>query len=646
MIIDWQRMNDFTDPFGGKIFRNKVMDSAANDWKSRLPDIYELSNTIAADPAMAAQFGYSEYAEFVKKPPVLEPLQEFIGELVLADWVDGVRQTLGEIVQVVGIVSDLFEDLDMIFSSKRSSVLEALDVIGGVIKSDMFQMGLDAIGAIPIVGWIIKAVYEIAKVVATFVINEIDERDSLSRKEMAKMLTIPISATQLSPESNDFAAKAFFKAISDSRSQDIILPSYRMAAKDHNMGFEAEGVYVNEGDDMAVGWVVRGAQLTGGLGFVPGTSNITRSLFFTSGVSSAPDSCVIGCDTRGMRDLGTILPTAQNLCTGWWSQVNKPGPSMFSVEPLAAINDWENYIEQMFALAENVMKGWTCAPTGFPFQDKFTCYEELACGKDPQKINKVYKGMGDCTYGRRGRPLNIPKDFGRGSEAVLYGYLCQLYFGISEPFNKKRGGLEQLPRVGNQHYLNDLGSKRYRADALDMSKSVPVAALNDLYENQKATMKSLQCMYVAGDEGNRGRFPAFKKSNLRSMWVESVTEVFSSGAWRQISFQDIPDGEVKNAFYQKAKQAGIKDVKNYNRPCAPGEPPGQCGFRGGRAQVAAGTYMRKDPALPKKPGINGAVLNAELIRMGGKKKKSKGGNLALLLGAGALAYIFMKGRSS
>jgi hypothetical protein len=245
---------------------------------------------------------------------------------------------------------------------------------------------------------------------------------------------------------------------------------------------------------------------------------------------------------------------------------------MYTVQPRKWKNEWSNYVEHMYALIETVLMGWTCAPTGKPFTDRFECRSpELTCGGGRTKTKK---GMGDCNYANRNKTdLRIPSDFGRGAHTSAYGYLCQLFFGIQDPFKQSKGGLDQLPRVGSQSYSNDLGSKFYRADALNMDKSVPVSALEDLYNRQKASLKSLNCMYVAGDSQNRGRFPAFNDSTLRSLWEQSVTDVFSSGSWKRVIFQDMPDGEAKNAFYQYAKSKGISDVENYNRPCLPGEDP-------------------------------------------------------------------------
>jgi len=655
MIIDWSRINDYDDPFGGKIFRGEVMNNPAQDWRSRLPDIAKLEESAAADPALAAQFGGDFGPAFdLANVNNMAPLEQFIGELAMADWVDGTRQTLGGLARTTGILSSKLGDIDVIFKSDRAEILKAFDVADMVLDSKVFKLAIDAIGAIPVVGWVIRVVYEISKAVASIVIASKDAKDAAARREIARSLSIPMGSMDFDPDVNDATAKAFFKMILDDRAQDIIRPSYKMPSNAANMGFLAEGVYQEAGDDMASGWIVHGSHGTGGLGYVPGTSSMTRAMFFPAGVAYTPNSCGVGAAGGRIRDLATLYPTAQNLATSWWSQANAPGPTMYTVRPLTAKSEWENYIEQMFALVENVLKGWTAAPSGKKFTNKFKClYPELVCRGSRKLEYKNKEGMGACNYGRRGDTLTIPKDFGRSAHTGFYAYLCQLFFGIQRPFDTKKGGLEQLPLIGNQHYVNDLGSKFYRASALDISQSSPVSSLDTLYANQRGALKSLQCMYVAGDAQNRSRFPAFYDANLRQLWEKSVTDVFSSGAWKRVVFQDMPEGEAKDAFYQNAKNNGIDDVENYNRPCAPGEPRSSgCGVQGAHQMISAGSQIPEDPSLPKKPGINGAVVDdlilIEGISVGGGKKKSKkrsSSNLPLLLAAGAIGYIFLKGRN-
>jgi hypothetical protein len=610
-----------------------------------------LQESVLVDPSMAIQLR-PEFADAFEMGTgdnqAMLAIQQFIGELAIADWVEGTRQTIGEIAQVAGVLSSGFNQIDTIFDQKTSDVMKGFDIAGMVLDSEVFNMAMNAIGAIPIVGWIVKIVYEIARSIAGFVEAAKNEDAAAARRAFAKGLSIPIGATNFDPKANDLMAMVFFRCIAGYQSNtpdQLLRPSYRMDMNAPNMGFNAYGVKRKDGDDMATGWIVAADEAVG-MGFVPGSSSITRSLFFPAGISTAPNTCGIGCGGGAMRDMGTLYPTAQNLCTTWWSQINKPGPAMYTVQPRKWKNEWSNYVEHMYALIETVLMGWTCAPTGKPFTDRFKCYSpELTCGGGRKKRQE---GMGSCDHDNRGKELRIPSDFGRSSHTAAYGYLCQLFFGIQDPFKQSKGGLDQLPRVGSQSYSNDLGSKFYRADALNMDKSVPVAALENLYIRQKASLKSLNCMYVNGEDNGRDQFAAFHDSSLRNQWRQSVTDVFSSGSWRRVVFQDMPDGPAKNDFYQYAKSKGISDVENYNRPCLPGEDPrsSNCGPPKVSQMLSAGSQIPTDPSLPAPP-MNTAVVKAELIRdIGGtgSRRGKKSSNLPLLLGAGAVAFLLLKGR--
>jgi len=654
MIIDWQKITDSSFPFGPDMFRGEIENSPDQTFTSLIPDVRELQEISLADPALAAQMGSSDFtSEFNGAfssglENKLKPMMNYIGELAMSDTIRGTRQTLGQMVQTTGITSANFPDVITIFQESTSDISKAFKVTDMVIGSDMFGKAMDGIGAIPVVGWIIKAIYEISKTVSDIVISNRDAKNEAAKRDLAKRLSIPLGSTQFEPSANDLTAKAFFRKIMDNKCQDIIRPAYHLTGN-VNYGFEAGGVYKDEGDSMAAGWIVYG-EASGNMGFVPGTSNMTRALFFPSGVKRYQNSHIKNCDPQDMRDMASLYPTAQNLCTGWWSQVNKPGASMFSVRPLAVRAEWEEYIERMYALAETLMSGWACAPTGTPFTDEFKCLSTELTGYG----NKKKKGMGSCKHSERGKTMTIPGTFGVAGHWGFYAYLSRLYFGIKDIHNKSKGGVDQLPRVGPLSYTNHNGSKFYHHNAIDYSKSVPIESLNALYANQKATLESIQCMYVSGeddDHGNRARFPAFYDSSLKSLWRASVIDVLASGTWDRVSFQDMPEGEAKTAFYQKAVSKGVEDVENFNRPCAPGEDPATsgCGIRGisKRHLLSAGANIPDNPSLPTAPTMNGAVLQATIaksLRRPGGSGGKKSSNLPLILGAGALALMFMRGR--
>lgn len=652
MIIDWNQIRSSGFAFGDNVFNGTVSADPEDRWESLIPDITSISETSQVDPAFAEnmQDDAEDDKSISDKWAPQRRISQYIAQLAMKDWVHGTRQTLGAVAQTTGIVGADLLNVSTICRADVPDIVKAFDVTDAVIGSKAFEMAINAIGVIPVVGWIIKAAYEISKTVTDVILAVQKSNTAAARRELAKSLTIPFGAMDFTRDANDALARQFFSRVKGDRADDLIRPAYGFDGNDG--AFVAEGVYGDDmpssgpGYGMAAGTIVHGSSDGGGgFGYVPGSSSMTRSIFFPTGLNSGG-----GCSVRSARDMASLYPTAQSLCTGWWSQVNTPGPSMFSVQPRASKGHWENYIEKMFALAEDLMKGWSCAPTGKPFTNKFKCLKDEPYLWESSSTG----GMGGCgekTKMTSGDWMTIPSEFGRTAHPNFYGYLCRLYFGIEDPFDMDKGGLSQLPIVANFTYKNDSGHDYYRANALDLSESVPVSALETLYNNQKATLKSIKCMYVSGEDdnhGNRDRFPAFNDHTLRTLWRDSVTDIFASGSWRRVSYQDMPEGEAKSQFRQLAISKGIQDVDNFNRPCAPGENPrtSDCGFKMS-TQLSSGYQMPDNPTLPTAPTMNGAVLQATIartLRRPGGSTKKKSSALPLVLGAGAIALLMMRGR--
>lgn len=647
MIIPLDLIDDPNYAYGYNVFRGKISEDPEDRWESLMPDITSLSATSQVDPALAEnlQGGAEEDESISDKWTPQRRISQYIAQLAVKDWVYGTRQTLGAVAQTTGIIGADLLAVSTICRADVPGVVKAFDVTDAVIGSKAFNMAINAIGVIPVVGWIIKAAYEISKTVTDVILAVQKSNTAAARRELAKSLTIPLGSMEFSPDANDALARQFFARVKGDRADDLIRPAYGFSGSEG--AFVADGVYEDgmpssgPGYGMAAGTIVHGSSDGGGgFGYVPGSSSMTRSIFFPTGLNSGG-----GCSVRAARDMASLYPTAQSLCTGWWSQVNTPGPSMFSVQPRASKGHWENYIEKMFALAEDLMKGWSCAPTGKPFTNKFKCL------KDEPSIWKEMGGCGETGQMTSGDWMTIPSEFGRTAHPSFYGYLCRLYFGIKDPFDMDKGGLNQLPIVANFTYKNDSGHDYYRANALDLSESVPVSALETLYNNQKATLKSIKCMYVSGEDdnhGNRDRFPAFNDHTLRTLWRDSVTDIFASGSWKRVSYQDMPEGEAKSQFRQLALSKGIQDVENYNRPCAPGEAYNSgCGYHGAHATLSSGFQIPDNPSLPTAPTMNGAVIQATIaksLRRPGGSSKKKSSALPLVLGAGAIALLMMRGR--
>ena len=293
-------------------------------------------------------------------------------------------------------------------------------------------------------------------------------------------------------------------------------------------------------------------------------------------------------------------------------------------------------MEALFAFAQRELpKGWASNGAAIKFTDKFDCREE------------VY-GVGSCKKSKNGKRLSIPKDMGLDAHTAFYAHLLRLFFGIENPYSKSLGKLNQVPHIGNlddpkRSYANMRGIRFWNANGINFSQSVPIRSLDDLYARQRATLQSMQCMYVNGEDPKT--FPAFKNSNLKRAWADGVTEIFSSGAWRRVVFRDMPEGSAKKAFAQYAAKNGIKDIENFNRPCAPGEPLANCGSRDIRTMLTAAPSIPEAPGLPAPP-MNDVVIKAVSAELSGdaKKAKKKDSKLPLVLAAGAIGILIAKSR--
>lgn len=622
-----------------------------NEWNSNLPDIQTLINHSLSDPALAGGNFSTFRNEVLNAGSTLDPLMQAVGRIAMGDFVKGMRVSLGTVATSTGMLMSDVMAVSTIMQSSQSDVMKGFDVVGTALDSPMFTTALDAIGAVPFVGWVIKAIYNISRTVAEILEQSNDLSDKVAKRSVAERLTIPIKATEFSNDANEFLTRDFFRTLS-SDPQKLILPAYNPNPQSSSCPdgytagpwkmFCAAGVTDSDSwDAMAEGWMVAGTDFDYGFGYVPGTSAITRSLFFRSGVKSAPNSNRLGCEAYGIRDMGSLYPTPTNLCSALWSQVAKPGPAMFMFDPLAAKTPWESYMENMFALSKNLLKGWSCAPTGYPFTDKFECTSNLDGARNPRE-----EGMGGCRGGtgkkhnRWGDKLTIPSDFGYEANTVLYAYLAELYFGIRELYNSDRGGIHRLPHLSGKeldkpgsYYENIRGSKFFRPDAIDYGMSTPVKALEALYNSQKATLDSRMCMYVNGEDPVR--FPAFRDSNLKSLWQQSVTTVLNTNDWRTINYKDIPEGSAKQAFYQRAKAAGIDDVENFT------------GIKK-HHQLQMQTVLG-DPEPPEMPPMTGTDIDISEFgvtasNLPKRRSKKKSSNLPLILAAGAIGFLFLNNK--
>lgn len=619
-----------------------------DDWVSYMPaDVVALSEQVRANPsailigatpAQLAQISGAEGGGGFKTSTVFNLFWKEMGNKSLASYVTATRQLIGEMFQSIGILSRNMPLIGQIFSEAPDKAFSALNVLAAVANSAVFGQALDAIGFIPVVGWIIKIAVDLAKMVTSFVNMALNDRLAMARALAAKQLTIPMSATQFSTDGDENVTRRVLAAFREGKvgTQSLITPPY-------TGGFIVDGVYddgaMNQYRDetMSLGWVMRQEVSSGG-GYVPGTGNMTGALFMTAGLDSVPGSHKQGYGTTTVRDLGSLYPTATGMLNNWWSLLLQPGPALFTINPRAVTSAWTDYIYEHLVLAIDMLKGWAQVPTGIPFTDNFWCVKGTGpVGVDWNSAGNRFKdGVADCSFWKRGDALTIPPDFGMGSHLMLVAYLYKLFFGLQKISDRDKyydpaAGVG-LPLLNNPKFYDPDpgGASRHglfaEPDSIDIDQAVPIRALENVHERQIAVLQSIDCMYVDGE--NPEQYQAFYNNpQLVAQWTESVTAVLNSDDWRGVSWKDVPPSRMRDQLRQRAEGAG------FNPESLPD-----------RFRLSVGPSVLGDPEPPPPPPPNDVdphVFKFESPGPGGKKKKAGGGGIVIVAAAVA-AFLAMK----
>jgi len=661
--------------WGREIFQGEVRSDLAYTWKTNMPpslgDLVNLANAdpagvvVGADSATLARLQAAGSDMRLGDKEVFTLLWGGVTDTGLFDLADATKQMLGKMTQTVGILSENLRGMGPIYSQETSSLLRVLDVVGGVVAADVFTKVINGLTKIPIVGWIIRIVIGLCKIVTNLVKASRDAKLSVVQKEFARKFSVPVTATEYSPMRDQEHVKYLFRLMDNNDTQRIAAPAYQLLQGGEYLGFDAKGV-MEDGSlgtenigSSASGWIVAG-QATGGFGLVPGTGNVARSLFFPTGLRTGLGD-KINLDPGAVRDMGSLYPTSSGLASTWWSMVLSPGPAMFSVDPVKLMSPWEDYVYGMLRLAQEIRAGWTSAPAGIPWTSTFYCLDGHFRGNDPRK------GVGNCTKKRRGDVLSIPEGPGRrGASRDLLAHLYNLYFRVGSwknvwyegnKRNSNYGALREYSCTGLGGVCSGLPTKNnpklYDALArgkdnkqfwlpepgdVDTSQSVPVQALWNLRGRQAATLSSNMCMYVSGDtdNDNRQRFSAFQDKELRDKWYESVTAIFQSGGWKNIRYQDMPEGSAKRELLGLAQASGL-DPHELNPPCLPGAPMSECGMASMKFSAPS---VLGDPKLPEPPATSEVLHKTNFSLLPGKRNKPPaGGAGAMVVGTVAMAAI-------
>jgi hypothetical protein len=641
MILTFDQIR--SDPQWSQIFKGGVL-SRPDEWRSDLPDQIlgegGFANAVLSNPnLMLIGASSGQLQQFESQGLNIETIFNlFWGEMGrrgFSSYVTATRQLLGEMVQSIGILSSQFASLSKIYKEPADKAFKIVNIVSGIVESEAFATAIDLIGLVPVVGWIIKIIVDLAKMVTGFVKLALDAREDMARSLAASQLTLPVSGTEFSPGGDELVAQFVLRAFryGEVATQTLVRPPY---AGSHI----AEGVYddgnwsATRDETMGLGWVIHPEMALGG-GYVPGTGNMTGSLFVSAGVRSAPNSELKGPGGGSVRDLGALYPTATGLLNNWWSLLLQPGPMMFTVNPQPLLVEWETYIRNILVLGPDVLQGWAEAPTGIPFSNKFWCVEGMY-------------GAGDCKHSQRGKQLTLPSDWGLTAHASLNAHLYKLFFALQKIGDRNKNYNPDLgiglPLLSNPKFYEAPHQGEWpEPDSIDVSESVPGQALRNLHDRQTAVLQSVDAFYVSGE--NPEQFPAFQNNkSLYNRWAEGITALLQSNDWRRVSFANVPDGPAKEALRQRATQAGV-DPETLNPPCPPNAPMSHpCR----QFPVWAGPSVLGDPPPPPPPPMNdvdvlpGVVVPPGRATRPGGKKGRKGGGAAVVLVAVAAALLASK----
>lgn len=628
MILTFDQMRHGSE--WNQIFQNHVRERPG-EWESDFPNEILGENgyaaAVAADPRIiligASVDEIERFAEFgLNDAAMFNLFLSGMGRLGLMSFVTASRQLLGEMVQSIGILSNQFPMLAKVFKGPADKAFSITDIVGGFVNSELFAAALDVIGLIPVVGWIIKVVIEVVKLVANFVAMARNMGEKDARSIAAKELVLPISGTKFSTSGDQEMARNILRAFrhGEVSTQFLVQPPY--VGKIQAQGVYDDGKPGMHDETMSLGWVIR-PELGYGGGYVPGTGNMTGSLFITAGVQKQRNSDRRIPGGGALRDTGSLYPTATGLLNNWWSMVLERGPMMFTVNPHPLMHTWAEYIRKMLILGPDVLQGWAQAPTGIPFTNKFWCLRGMGpaipnwegAGKhDYLSPKRDKEGVGDCDYRKRGKQLTLPSEWGIDAHLMTLAHIYKLFFGLqklsdregSYRCHERDGRLEcyGLPLEANpKFYETPHQGKWAEPDSVDVDQSVPVRALQNLHERQVNVLQSLDAFYVNGE--NPDQFAAFKDNQpLVNQWTESITAIVNSDDWRRISFANVPEGRAKEHLRRRVEQAGI-NPETLNPPCPPGAPPSHpCR----QMPLAVGPSVLGDPALPKPPPTNDAEM--------------------------------------
>lgn len=599
-----------TDP--NSVFNGWGLVSDPGQWESRLPGLATM-NFFRADPAYDGIFNLSTQGK--------GGASFYIQELGRSAVFSALRNCVAQISVAWGYFSSAFNTIRLLFKDTLTAISRVLDTVSTVM--DSIELAVNSISWIPIVGWIIKIVFEVAKIV-TSIISAVQEKRA-ERKQaeldrLARQYALPMA--EWTPEADTVMGQMLQMQLAPGKFnlEWAFMPRYPA----NKVGdFVASRQKYNPNDSCFSGWLVYskmagGEQSEAGLGFVPGTMNIHGAMSLNTQAGG------------DVRDYGDFFPITRSVANQLWSQAVKGDSGLtFAIDTDKVITAWKEYVSSAYHYGVEALDGWSMiagdVDRSWPlkYSDipglKYNCSE---CDTGSSNCDSKLAGK------KREHRWRTPP--GDGHKSAFLQHLHQMF------------GWKTF-----QHGKSLKEDERW-------DTMTPVVALRNLRERQEAMIRSPKCMYLddssnSGGTGTR-RFNAIRKgSDLHEIWVKSVTAMFESGDWKKIDYRDVIQGEdVDQAIRLALSNQNLPPPEKYfNLDKKWGTGKASLGIK-----AVSGPSVLGDPEPPKPPGlvevttanVKGMALSPGRAGQGKTSTRKKSSAAPLLIGAAAIGLLMMRGR--
>lgn len=296
--------------------------------------------------------------------------QRDVGGLLSSTGVAG-RHRFDIAFQFIGLpdsalaVQPIFERL-----IRTKAVQKAIQATLELLKQAMEEvMGkvVQAVGAIPVYGWIVEAIYDVALGIVTIVKVFKQQKKSSKKKREHEWSTF----------SQDTDANF----------------SYQLVERPISAGGDMTGIFTAPGwSGVLESWqkpittdllrgggvrVVPNGAASDALGYIPGTSTIHQGFELSNRAVTA-------------LDLGRVLPLARANAISAWGIVNRTDtPQLFAVNTERAIGEWQQYLQQLrAALFESEHVSESARDHGIALGEKLFGWSPVEKGVDDPGIEK------------------------------------------------------------------------------------------------------------------------------------------------------------------------------------------------------------------------------------------------------------------